>query len=498
MSIYFLNDARNLINFAYFLCYIEKKYACPYAAGAWKGVGIKMAASDIVIHQGEKEEKYQLYVEDYVMSYLRNYGAGESGKIFFYGKREQKNKKYYIYGAGCQRELPCFAQYEPLDEIICRLTTDMPVFLMKNEKETYELSGYYIFYQSNEAMQNYMIEQRKTAEDREKTQSRAGAQTERKQPGAQGIVRPQNIVRPQSITRPQNRNRPQPDSRKQSGGAEARQGAAKGGRVKSGNAEGNFKGGLMAMQLAAIFIVLIAIVINSTNSYTKLEELNQAAVEVFFAMENEEAADKGNLSQEADGAAESGKETEDQREETEGTASRQQEKPEGTAFQQQEETDGTASQKESTTAAETEGTVLRLEDLDIKFEEENQAAKQEEAGGGAENEKSEAGRQPESEAEDKGDGGKTAEEQENVEEQAGAAEQEDAIEQADAQTEEKGQSEQAFARNFAEYYKIEKGDTLYKISIKIYGDTGKVEEICELNKIKDPDNIKYGQKILLP
>ena len=29
-------------------------------------------------------------------------------------------------------------------------------------------------------------------------------------------------------------------------------------------------------------------------------------------------------------------------------------------------------------------------------------------------------------------------------------------------------------------------------------DTGKVEEICELNKIKDPDNIKYGQKILLP
>ena len=46
--------------------------------------------------------------------------------------------------------------------------------------------------------------------------------------------------------------------------------------------------------------------------------------------------------------------------------------------------------------------------------------------------------------------------------------------------------------------KIEKGDTLNKISIKIYGDTGKVKEICDLNKIKDPDDIKYGQKILLP
>ena len=65
-------------------------------------------------------------------------------------------------------------------------------------------------------------------------------------------------------------------------------------------------------------------------------------------------------------------------------------------------------------------------------------------------------------------------------------------------TEEAVQSEQAFARNFAEYYKIEKGDTLNKISIKIYGDTGKVKEICDLNKIKDPDDIKYGQKILLP
>lgn len=494
---------------------------------------IKMAASDIVIHQGEKEEKYQLYVEDYVMSYLKNYGAGENGKIYFYGKREQKNKKYYIYGAGRERELACFAQYEPLDEIVCRLTADMPVFLLENKKETYELAGYYIFYQSNEAMQNYMVEQRKAAEALERAQNRTDARAGRKQPGTQGIVKPQNIIRPQNIVRPQNiaghqnadrfrsmgkaqsgnglrgDNRLQSDGGIKSGKTEARRGAVRGGRNKTGSASGNFKGGLMAMQLAAIFIVLIAIVINSTNSYTKLEELNQAAVEVFFAMENEEAADKENPGQAA------GK-TED-------------------ALTQSGKIEDLSPLQEDTAAAETEGTVLRLEDLDLNFEKENQMAKQEDndgqtgtedAGNGQDDEN---GTQKENGAEDSGNGQKengaedngngqkengaedngngaqkgngpkdddsgkeTAEEQENTGEKA------DTAEQADAQTEEIAQSEQAFARNFAEYYKIEKGDTLYKISIKIYGDTGKVEEICELNKIKDPDNIKYGQKILLP
>ena len=42
---------------------------CGYYGKACK----KMTAADIVVHKGEKEEKYQLYVEDYVMSYLKNY-----------------------------------------------------------------------------------------------------------------------------------------------------------------------------------------------------------------------------------------------------------------------------------------------------------------------------------------------------------------------------------------------------------------------------------------
>ena len=400
-----------------------------------------MAAADIVIHKGEKEEAYQLYVEDYVMSYLKNYAAEDGRKIFFYGKREQRNQKYYLYGAGQQREISCFAQYELLEEIVCRPAPDMPVFFIQKEEELYELAGYYIFYQSNEAMQNYMVEQRKTAEAGDRMRNRESVQAGSRRSGQRNIVRPQNIIRPQNIVRAQNSDRPQ-------AGMDTPQGTFEEGRARSGERmPEKRKSGLMAVQLSAIFVILIAIVINSTNSYTKLEELNQAAVEVFFAMENEAAAGTG---------AQSASGTDSQAAE-----------PAGADLS----AGGTADAD-----IPTEGTVLRLEDLDMKFEEENQAAMQEET---------------ESSETAETDGNQNSEE--NMSGQGEGAEEGSA-----EQREEIAPSEQAFARNFAEYYKIEKGDTLNKISIKIYGDTGKVKEICELNKIKDPDDIKYGQKILLP
>lgn len=47
-------------------------------------------------------------------------------------------------------------------------------------------------------------------------------------------------------------------------------------------------------------------------------------------------------------------------------------------------------------------------------------------------------------------------------------------------------------------YTIQKGDTLLDISISNYGNVSKIKEICSLNQIEDPDDIKVGQKILLP
>lgn len=47
-------------------------------------------------------------------------------------------------------------------------------------------------------------------------------------------------------------------------------------------------------------------------------------------------------------------------------------------------------------------------------------------------------------------------------------------------------------------YEVAKGDTLYGICVRFYGNLHRAKEICELNHIEDMNNILYGQKILLP
>ncbi|MCU6688009.1 LysM peptidoglycan-binding domain-containing protein [Dorea acetigenes] len=49
-----------------------------------------------------------------------------------------------------------------------------------------------------------------------------------------------------------------------------------------------------------------------------------------------------------------------------------------------------------------------------------------------------------------------------------------------------------------EYYVVQKGDTLDRISQKIYGTTGEVDAICRMNGLTDGNLIFIGQKLLLP
>ena len=47
-------------------------------------------------------------------------------------------------------------------------------------------------------------------------------------------------------------------------------------------------------------------------------------------------------------------------------------------------------------------------------------------------------------------------------------------------------------------YIIQKGDTLAKICMRYYGNLSNIDLICEMNGIENKDNILYGQKIILP
>lgn len=50
----------------------------------------------------------------------------------------------------------------------------------------------------------------------------------------------------------------------------------------------------------------------------------------------------------------------------------------------------------------------------------------------------------------------------------------------------------------SDYYIVQKGDTLDKISLKIYGTTSETDAICSMNGLADGNLIFIGQKLLLP
>ncbi len=47
-------------------------------------------------------------------------------------------------------------------------------------------------------------------------------------------------------------------------------------------------------------------------------------------------------------------------------------------------------------------------------------------------------------------------------------------------------------------YKVQDGETLYSICLKIYGSLSRVQEVCDLNGLENPDKIISGQNLILP
>lgn len=86
---------------------------------------------------------YAVYIEDYVLSYLkREMDSLELSEIFFYGKRENGGRKFLVYGAGRQKQIVAFADYELLDELVCRLTQAGPVFMVREKNGDYKTCSF--------------------------------------------------------------------------------------------------------------------------------------------------------------------------------------------------------------------------------------------------------------------------------------------------------------------------------------------------------------------
>ncbi len=364
----------------------------------------EMKMPSIVVHKGEKEEKYHIYIEDYVISYLK-YEAGklELSEIFFYGRRKDGSKKYMIYGAGKDKHIPLFDKYDLLGEVGCRLTQAGPFFIIREADNTYEVKGYDIFYQTNEEMQSYLINAKEAEAKEESGKRETGEEKVREE-------------KPDKLAKKLFAKEIEKDEKPQS---------------------------WISLQLFAVFILLVAIVITSTDSYDKMNQLNQSAKEVFFAMENQavqKKMEKGEII--GDGKEDI------PRDDIEKNDGLQEENANA-------KTDGEGEPSDKTGVDET---VMPDEETEKPEEEKTEEEKPEEV---------------------------------QTEETAQTGQEETPANQNE-------QKEEALSRSVVRYYEIEKGDTLYGISKKIYGDTSKVEQICALNEISDPDNINYGQKIILP
>lgn len=372
-----------------------------------------MRSGSTVAQKEEGKKKYDIYVEDYVLSYLRREADSlELSEIYFYGSRQDNGMKIFVYGAGRDKGIEAFAQYEPLPELVCRLTQAGPVFMVREPNGEYNVNGFQLFYENNEAMQSYLLEWTGSADKKRET----------------GKSTRQDTALPVLIP-------PKEKPKKEVHGA-------------------------ISVQLCLILMVLTAIVVTSTDSYDKMQQLNQSAKEVFFAIENQEAED---LAEEL----ENGEKQDEilvERDITAGTEPVEKGGETGPAVdagsessQEGAETEPDEGQKADSTEAEEEQDEGVLEPVQDEMPE--VSTEQEQASEEEEKQKDIASSQTEGESE---------------------------------------KGEEALSRSVTRYYEVEDGDTLYTISRKIYGDLSRVEKICEVNQITDPDKIRSGQRIILP
>lgn len=374
-----------------------------------------MGSGSSVTQNEEGKKKYNIYVEDYVLSYLRREADSlELSEIYFYGERQDGGRKIFVYGAGRNKGIEAFSKYEPLSELVCRLTQAGPVFMVREPNGECNVNGFQVFYESNEAMQSYLLEWTGSTDKK--------GDVKKREKGEEALP----ILIPSE-------KKPKKEVH-----------------------------GAISVQLCLILMLLTAIVITSTDSYDKIKQLNQSAKEVFFAIENQEAEDDAE-----------GFESEQNRDDPE--------RLDEIVVERDVTADREPMEKIGDTGA--------ITDIGSEYERDEKDA-------GEEGETVEAEDKPEEGLLEPVQGEpieKTEDQKPGAE--SNEAEKEETAQKADEEPEE---GEEALSRSVTRYYEVEQGDTLYTISQKIYGDISRVEKICEVNQITDPDKIRSGQRIILP
>lgn len=296
---------------------------------------------------------------------------------------------------------------------------DEDFFAYENGRLTRQ-KGYYIFYERNEAMQRYMIDtgDGESIDDREQFEDRAIK-------SFRAIVQEKKDLSGQK-------------------------------RV------------MTFLYTASTFLVMVVLVIGITliNNYEKMEGLEMALSDISRALENQEAAAGAGMENGADGSELSDAAVEASSAAAETEAGDTSESSAGDSEDVADGADADASADD--TAAQTADSA--------------------------------SGDTAQTKGPAEENSGESAQVQEPAEENSGESTQ--VQEPAEEVTDEEAASETAVedtSENTApETYTVQQGDTLLKISRKVYGRDDQIDAICSLNGIEDSDHILVGQKLLLP
>ena len=428
---------------------------------------------------GEADATCKIYVEDYVVSYLKQLNPLARDKTMaaaLYGKRKAEEGKNYlfVYGAGkldfIQKETKhlsqaqlqeierirrmYFAEYEFLGYRI--LDGEMVEGFHVCEQETCRyVAGYAQFYEKNEAMLSYMLESRQVEATPE-------AVNNEKYDAA--------------------RNRQEKRRAKYTHHYETQE-------EEEGNARAR-KGGLKAAAVAVLALLCaLGVAMNSSVleehgiswdklksefREKKLSDLAEVSGQSVVIDEETEPAATAALGKAEAGEPKlawkpegSGSVAEISRQDGEegqaGEASQQAAQSQaGEASQQAAQGQAGAEQPQKSVTAD--GTKQEGKDMTKMDTQEGQNA----AGNGA------LGEKKSTEADGQKDNGTTGTAEAN------------------------GQKDGKEAKRQPEIYVVCAGDTLTGISIRTYGSEKYIKTICQYNSIKNPDEIKIGQKIILP
>lgn len=231
---------------------------------------------------GEIHGDYKVFIEDYVISYLKQLCRQEPDRkkrIAFYGvlRREETQQYFFIYGASEVKRYgrndtylteqdyeeitwagsSNFEKYIPLGFVTLEEELPEGIYIFCGGKERY-VQGYHIFYEKNDSMLAFMVHRQAVREEEERLQEE-----------------PEEVTEPSLAEQPVRTERSIRTERP--GGSEQEE-------IKFS--------GIIKSAAAALFIVLCVTAVSTMNGIDKIESVQNFFAKAFQTMTEQQLPDK--------------------------------------------------------------------------------------------------------------------------------------------------------------------------------------------------------------